>query len=100
MRWPATTVTERLGIRLPIIQAPMAGATTPELVAAVSEAGGLGSLGAAMLSPDDLRGAIRAIRERTERPFNVTLFAWAAEPPEPAPEAIEEVALLLHRHLR
>jgi nitronate monooxygenase len=100
MRWPVTTVTERLGIRLPIIQAPMAGSTTPELVAAVSEAGGLGSLGAAMLSPDDLRGAIRAIRERTERPFNVNLFAWAAEPPEPAPEAIEEVALLLHRHLR
>ncbi len=100
MRWPATPVTERLGIRLPIVQAPMAGATTPELVAAVSEAGGLGSLGAAMLSPDDLRDAIRAVRERTDRPFSVNLFAWAAEPPEPTPEAIEEVALLLHRHLR
>lgn len=99
MRWPDTMVTERLGIALPIVQAPMAGSTTPELVAAVSEAGGLGSLGAAMMGPDELTGAIAAIRALTRRPFNVNLFAWE-DPPRPAPEAIEAIELVLHRHLR
>lgn len=66
---------EALGTRLALVQAPMAGgATTAQLVAAVSEAGGLGSLGGAMLSPDDLRAAIRAIRALTDRPFGVNLF--------------------------
>lgn len=59
----------------PIIQAPMAGgATTPELVAAVSNAGGLGSLAGVLLSPDKLAEEIRRIRTRTGRPFNVNLF--------------------------
>src|ERR671919_558621 len=71
MRWPSTELTERLGIRYPIVQAPMAGATTPELVAAVSNAGGLGSLGAALLPPDELRRSIGEIRRLTDRPFNV-----------------------------
>ena len=59
--------TEKLGIRFPIIQAPMAGgATTPELVAAVSNAGGLGSWGAGYMAPNDIRKAIKRIRELTE----------------------------------
>lgn len=59
----------------PIIQAPMAGgATTPELVAAVSNAGGLGSLAGVMLPPERLREEIRKIRTLTDRPFNVNLF--------------------------
>lgn len=63
------------GLPYPIIQAPMAGGpTTPELVAAVSSAGGLGSLGAAYLSPDQIVEAARAIRRITDRPFNVNLF--------------------------
>src|SRR5262245_53120990 len=53
----------------------MAGVTTPELVAAVSSAGGLGSIGAAMLPPDELRAAIRAVRARTDAPFNVNVFS-------------------------
>ncbi len=54
---------ERLGIQFPIIQAPMAGgATTPELVAAVSNSGGLGSLGAGYMRPDEIRQAIIKIR--------------------------------------
>lgn len=71
---------KRLGIEHPIIQAPMAGGpTTPELVAAVSNAGGLGSLGAAYLTPDQITEAIRRIRALTDRPFNVNLFAGAYE---------------------
>jgi nitronate monooxygenase len=53
----------------------MTGVTTPELVAAVSNAGALGSLGAALLSPDELRAAIREIRARTDAPFGVNVFA-------------------------
>lgn len=51
------------------------GPSTPELVAAVSNAGGLGSLGAAYLTPDQLRDAIQGIRSLTSRPFQVNLFA-------------------------
>ncbi|HEV2613597.1 MAG TPA: nitronate monooxygenase [Gammaproteobacteria bacterium] len=58
-----------------IIQAPMAGgATTPELVAAVSNAGGLGSFAAGYLSPDEIRSSIRKIRALTSKPFAVNLF--------------------------
>lgn len=67
---------KRLGIAHPVIQAPMAGGpTTPELVAAVSNAGGLGSLGAAYMTPDQIANAIRQIRALTGEPFNVNLFA-------------------------
>ena len=56
MSWRDTELTQLLGVRLPIVQAPMAGGwTPPRLVAQVSEAGGLGSLAGAMLTPDDLR---------------------------------------------
>jgi len=80
----ARSLIARLGIRLPIIQAPMAGGmTTPALVAAVSEAGGLGSLGAAMLSPAQIREACAAIRALTAQPFNVNLFVLPNTEPEP-----------------
>lgn len=80
-----TELTRRLKIEYPIIQAPMAGGpTTPELVAAVSNAGGLGSLGAGYLSPEQIRNAIREIRQGTNRPFGVNLFV----PEQPgSPEA-------------
>jgi nitronate monooxygenase len=68
-----------IGIDHPIIQAPMAGSTTPALVAAVSNAGGLGSLGATNLSPDAIIAAINEIRSLTDRPFNVNLFAGGEE---------------------
>jgi nitronate monooxygenase len=50
-RWHHSALTELLGIEHPIVQAPMASVTTPALAAAVSEAGGLGSLGCANLGP-------------------------------------------------
>ena len=73
--WPTTRVSQTLKITFPIIQAPMAGGlTTPELVAAVSNAGGLGSLGAGYLSPADIHDAIKRIRQLTAKPFAVNLF--------------------------
>jgi nitronate monooxygenase len=65
-----------IGIEQAIILAPMAGGTsTPALVAAVSNAGGLGSLGAGYMTPEDMAKAIAEIRERTNNPFAVNLFA-------------------------
>lgn len=73
-----TPICELLGIRLPILQAGMGIykglVTTPELVAAVSNAGGLGCLGATGLEPEELREAIRRIRNLTDRPFGVDLI--------------------------
>ena len=72
--WPHV-LARRLGIQYPIILSPMAGGpSTPELVAAVSEAGGLGSLGAGYLTPQAIRAAIVEVRARTRRPFAVNLF--------------------------
>ena len=78
-----TSLTERLGLAPPIIQAPMAGGgDTPALAAAVSEAGGLGSIGGAYMAPTQLAETLRAVRETTRRPFAANLFA-----PLPAPVA-------------
>lgn len=69
------TLLSRAGIQHPIVQAPMAGgATTSELVAAACEAGALGSIGAAISSPQKILDDVAAVRERTGRPFNVNLF--------------------------
>lgn len=64
----------RLNIALPIIQAPMAGVATPELAAAVCNAGGLGSLGAASWNVEQTREKIIQTRALTSRPFNVNVF--------------------------
>ncbi len=65
---------ERLGIELPVIQAPMAGVSTPALAAAVSNAGGLGSIGVGAASAEAAREMIREVRVATGRPFNVNVF--------------------------
>ena len=67
-------IQELFGIRLPVIQAPMAGSQGSELAIAVSNAGGLGSLPCAMLSPDGMRAELQAIRAATDQPFNVNFF--------------------------
>jgi nitronate monooxygenase len=98
VRWPESRVTELLGVRYPIVAAPMAGGpSTVELAAAVSEAGGLGSIAGALLSPDDLRATIRRVRELSARPFAVNVFAEPA-PGEVSPEAVEAVLRELARH--
>jgi nitronate monooxygenase len=89
-----TRATEALGIEHPVVQAPMAGGpTTPELVAAVSNAGGLGSLGAAYLPPEKIREQVREIRGLTEAPFAVNLFVPV--PFEADPEKITHAQALL-----
>ncbi len=72
-----------LPCKIPLIQAPMAGAHGPELAIAVCRAGGLGSLPAAMLTPDGLRGQIAAVRRATNAPFNVNFFCHAEPTPDP-----------------
>lgn len=76
-----------LKIDYPIIQGPMAGSSPPALVAAVCNAGGLGSLGAALMPPDQIRTAIKEIRELTSKPFAVNLFA-PEKIPTPSNESI------------
>lgn len=76
-----------LDIRYPIIQAPMAGISTPALAAAVSEAGGLGSIAIGTSTVQGARAAIAAVREKTTRPFNVNLFTHAPAQADPAREA-------------
>ncbi len=63
--WQDNRITRLFGIELPIIQAPMAGATTPEMVIATSEAGGLGSLPGAMLSIEQMKASLDQIRKAT-----------------------------------
>jgi nitronate monooxygenase len=90
-----TALTRRLGLAHPIIQAPLAGGgDTPDLVAAVGEAGALGFIGAAYLSPSQIRDTCRAVRDRTSRPFGINLFAPApapALPSDPSP-AVDRIA--------
>jgi nitronate monooxygenase len=79
--WRNTELARRLGVRLPIVQAPMAGGwTPPRLVAQVCEAGALGSIAGAMSGPDELRDLIRAVRSMTTHPFAVNLFAPLTAP--------------------
>lgn len=69
-----SSLVEQLGLRFPIIQAPMAGVSTPALAAAVSNAGGLGSLGVAAMDTAAAQQAIVATRALTDKPFGVNLF--------------------------
>ncbi|ORY93107.1 2-nitropropane dioxygenase [Syncephalastrum racemosum] len=77
----STALTRALSLKYPFVQAPCAGHTTPDLVAAVSNAGGLGSLGGAMMNATDLRAAIQAIKAKTSLPFAVNLFCRPERPP-------------------
>ncbi|WP_335696751.1 NAD(P)H-dependent flavin oxidoreductase [Sporosarcina sp. P37] len=79
-------MTEKLGIQYPVIQAGMAGTTTPELVAAVSNAGGLGTLGAGYMKAEDMRKTIVEIKQKTDRPFGVNLFV-----PEASEISVEKI---------
>lgn len=83
LRPARTALCERLGIELPIVQAPMAGGwTTPALVAAVANAGGLGMLAAARITAAQLGEQIDAVRAATDRPFGVNFLL---APPDAAP---------------
>jgi nitronate monooxygenase len=98
---PVNRLCSLLGIQYPLIQAPMAGGpTTPALVAAVSEAGALGSVGAAYLSPEQILEVGREIRSRTDRPFGVNLFAPVPSGPSVDPGPMLELLEPIHAELK
>ena len=82
-----TKLSEKLGLRLPIIQAPMAGGpSSPELVAACSAAGALGCFGFAYTQPEEMEKQAAWVRSKTPQPFLVNLFA-SPQPGEISPAA-------------
>lgn len=87
MIWPNQRLLDLLGIDLPIIQAPMAGLATSAMAAAVAEVGGLGSLGCAVLSADQIRAELSAIRRQTSKPINLNFFCHTSPATDPAQEA-------------
>lgn len=89
----ARALCSSLGIRFPIIQSGMSRVAGPELVAAVSNAGGLGILAALRLQPDELRAEIRRIRERTSAAFGVNLWLHPGVTQPIAPTSIDKTSL-------
>ncbi len=87
------TLQTLLGIELPIIQAPMAGVQGSALAVAVSNAGGLGSLPCAMLSPDAMRTELAAIKAQTAKPFNVNFSCHVTLPASVEREAVWRASL-------
>jgi len=85
IRRRAARLTAVLGVAQPIIGGPMAGVGTPALTAAVSNAGGLGALGAGMMEPAEIEAAIAAVRALTAQPFAVNLFVT----PQPQVDAAQ-----------
>jgi nitronate monooxygenase len=81
--WPNDRFVKLCGIELPIIQAPMAGSALSDMVIAVCEAGGLGSLACALLSVEQARKELETIRRSTSRPINANFFCH-----QPPPEDI------------
>lgn len=76
-----------LGIRYPIIQAPMAGVSTPKLAAAVSEADALGSIAVGASTPGQAKAMIKEVRDLTDKPFNVNVFCHCPAKADPEREA-------------
>ena len=97
-QWPDSRILDLLGIELPIIQAPMAGATDSAMVIAASNAGGLGSMPAAMLSVEQLREELKTIRQQSQRPFNVNFFCH--QPPAPDEQKADAWKNLLEPYYR
>lgn len=97
--WRTTCFTERLGLHKPIVLSPMAGVSTPQLVAAVSNAGGLGMYGAALMPARDLPhlvDSIRTLLKEPGTPFGFNLFCPPSSIPQHTPQ--QEAALdAVHR---
>ena len=80
------SLTQRLGMSLPIIQAPMAGTSTPAMAAAVSNAGALGSIGVGAVNADGARTMIEQLQALTNKAFNVNVFCHKPATADPARE--------------
>lgn len=88
-----TRLTDLTGIRYPIVQTGMGFVAGARLVSATSAAGGLGIVGSATMTLDELRAAIVAVKERTDAPFGVNLRA-------DAPDAAERIELMISTGVR
>jgi nitronate monooxygenase len=97
-QWPDTRILDLLGIELPIIQAPMAGATGSAMVIAACNAGALGSMPAAMLGTEQLREELATIRQHSQRPLNVNFFCH--QPPAPDEQRAQQWKQLLEPYYR
>ena len=85
--WPDNRIQTLFGIDLPIVQAPMAGPTQAEMVIGAAQAGALGSLPCAMLSPQQVREQCASIRAVTDAPLNLNFFCHQPGAADPAREA-------------
>lgn len=83
----SASLLERLNITVPVIQAPMVGVSTPALAAAVTRAGGLGSIGLGASNPEQARALIAQVKALTRGAVNYNLFCHAPAQPDPACEA-------------
>ena len=83
-----SSLLERLGVDLPIIQAPMAGTSTPAMAAAVSNAGGLGSIGVGAVDSAGARRMIEDLKALTNKAFNVNVFVHQPAEPDPPRERV------------
>ena len=81
--WPDSRILDLFGIDLPIVQAPMANSSTPEMALAVCQAGGLGSIPCASITPDQARAAVALVREGCKGPVNLNFFCHAPSEPDP-----------------
>jgi nitronate monooxygenase len=81
--WPDRRILDLFGISLPILQAPMAGASTPQMALAVSAAGGLGALPCARYSLSEARAALALVRAGTDAPVNLNFFCHTPPAPDP-----------------
>ncbi|MFE0425655.1 NAD(P)H-dependent flavin oxidoreductase, partial [Streptomyces sp. NPDC058953] len=85
-----TALTRLTGVRYPVVQTGMGWVAGPRLVSAAANAGALGILASATMSPDGLRAAVREVRARTDAPFGVNLRADAADARERVRIVIDE----------
>lgn len=90
-----TVMVERLGCRVPVIQTAMGWIAEPSLVIASCNAGAFGFLGAAVMTPDEVRAKILSVRQATDRPFGVNFHAF-----QPGAEAIVELILANREQVR
>ena len=86
-----TPFARKLGLKVPIFQAPMAGVTVPELVLAVGRAGALGGFGFAYTEPAAMKEAVQKVRSAADVPIHINLFVETPAPPV-SREALGEAA--------
>ncbi len=91
--WPDRRILDLLGIEVPILQAPMAGASGSPMAIAVGNAGGLGALPCAMLTTEQVRTEIEAFRAACQGPLNLNFFCHQPPPPDAEGDARWKQAL-------